>query len=66
MSLTVVATGNHYVFDVLAGMVMTASGFAVWQLNARRGDLLALVPRPSWRSPGRVRQPSPREAAVTT
>jgi hypothetical protein len=29
VSLSVVATGNHYVFDIAAGLVVTALGFAV-------------------------------------
>lgn len=36
VSLTVVATGNHYVFDVAAGVVVTLVGFAVAWFHARR------------------------------
>jgi membrane-associated phospholipid phosphatase len=45
VSLSVVATGNHYVFDVAAGIVVALAGFAArpaWErLTARR---LVLVP----------------------
>lgn len=46
VTLTVVATGNHYVFDAVAGLAMTAAGFAIWRLNSRREDLLARIIRP--------------------
>jgi membrane-associated phospholipid phosphatase len=29
VSLSVVATGNHYIFDIVAGLLVTAVGFAV-------------------------------------
>jgi membrane-associated phospholipid phosphatase len=32
VSLSVVATGNHYLFDIAAGLVVTAAGFAAWRL----------------------------------
>jgi membrane-associated phospholipid phosphatase len=39
VSLSVVATGNHYLFDIAAGLVVTAAGFAAWRL-------LLYLPRP--------------------
>jgi membrane-associated phospholipid phosphatase len=36
VSLSVVATGNHYVFDIAAGLVVTAVGFAAGRLAMRR------------------------------
>lgn len=38
VTLTVVATANHYVFDVVVGIAVTAAGFAVWHLHARRSE----------------------------
>jgi hypothetical protein len=35
VTLSVLATGNHYVFDVAAGLLVTAAGFAAGQLTAR-------------------------------
>jgi hypothetical protein len=35
VALAVVATGNHYVFDIGAGLVVTALGFAAGRLSAR-------------------------------
>jgi membrane-associated phospholipid phosphatase len=32
VSLSVVATGNHYLFDIAAGLAVTAAGFAAWRL----------------------------------
>jgi hypothetical protein len=62
VTLTVVATANHYVFDALAGVAVTAAGSAVWQLNARRERLLVRRPsvptRPPRRRPDRM-NPSP-------
>lgn len=34
VTLTVIATANHYVFDVLVGLVVTGAGFAVWSVRA--------------------------------
>jgi membrane-associated phospholipid phosphatase len=39
VSLSVVATGNHYLFDIAAGLVVTAAAFAAWRL-------LLYLPRP--------------------
>jgi membrane-associated phospholipid phosphatase len=36
VSLSVVATGNHYVFDIAAGLVVTALGFVAGRQAARR------------------------------
>jgi hypothetical protein len=36
VAFTVVATANHYVFDVLAGLLVTAAGFATARLVAHR------------------------------
>ena len=36
VSLSVVATGNHYVFDLAAGLAVTAAGFAVGSAVGRR------------------------------
>ena len=35
VSLSVIATGNHYLFDIAAGLVVTALGFAVGRLPGR-------------------------------
>jgi membrane-associated phospholipid phosphatase len=35
VGLAVVATGNHYVFDIAAGLLVTALGFAAGRLPAR-------------------------------
>jgi membrane-associated phospholipid phosphatase len=43
VSLSVVATGNHYVFDIAAGLVVTALGFAVGRLRLPH----LRVPRPA-------------------
>jgi membrane-associated phospholipid phosphatase len=37
VSLSVVATGNHYLFDIAAGLVVTGLGFAAGALVARLG-----------------------------
>ena len=48
MLLTVVATGNHFVFDAITGVAITAAGYGVHQLIAagwparRRVDAYAL------------------------
>lgn len=36
VSLSVVATGNHYVFDIAAGLLVTAVGYAVGRSVSRR------------------------------
>jgi hypothetical protein len=36
VGLAVIATGNHYVFDIAAGLVVTAVGYLVGQVVARR------------------------------
>jgi hypothetical protein len=35
VTLSVVATGNHYLFDVVAGLLVTAVGFAAGRLPVR-------------------------------
>jgi membrane-associated phospholipid phosphatase len=35
VALSVVATGNHYVFDIAAGLVVTGLGFAAGRLPLR-------------------------------
>jgi membrane-associated phospholipid phosphatase len=45
VSLSVVATGNHYVFDIAAGLAVTALGFAVGgAASSRYGRRLAVFP----------------------
>jgi membrane-associated phospholipid phosphatase len=47
VGLAVVATGNHYVFDILAGLAVTAAGFYIGRLPGRRrtpGDQRARLP----------------------
>jgi hypothetical protein len=46
VTLAVVATGNHFLFDAAAGLVVTGAGFAV-------GALLPRLAR-HWTSPGPV------------
>jgi membrane-associated phospholipid phosphatase len=41
VALSVVATGNHYVFDMAAGLLVTALGYAAWRVATR----LVEVPR---------------------
>jgi membrane-associated phospholipid phosphatase len=54
VTLAVIATGNHYVFDVAAGLFVTAAGFTVGRLtnrlrhqaaNDRRASSLAVAAR---------------------
>jgi membrane-associated phospholipid phosphatase len=35
VALAVVATGNHYLFDIAAGLVATGAGFSAGRLLAR-------------------------------
>ncbi len=46
--LTVVATGNHYVFDIAAGLVVAAAGYGAGRLARRyaegRRPVLAMRP----------------------
>jgi hypothetical protein len=44
VTLAVVATGNHFVFDAVVGLVVTAAGFAV-------GNLRVAIPRRTMLSP---------------
>ena len=37
MTLAVLATGNHYVVDAVAGLMITAAGFAIGQLYLPKG-----------------------------
>jgi len=41
IGLAVVATGNHFVFDIAAGLVASAAGYVAGRLMARGG-----APRP--------------------
>jgi membrane-associated phospholipid phosphatase len=51
VSLSVVATGNHYVFDIAAGLVVTAIGYALGSAaSSRNRRLLAVFPRGRARS----------------
>jgi membrane-associated phospholipid phosphatase len=47
VALSVVATGNHYLFDIVAGLAVTAVGFAVGRgaANPMRGRWLAVLGR---------------------
>jgi membrane-associated phospholipid phosphatase len=46
VSLSVVATGNHYVFDIAAGLLVTAVGYAVGSAaSSRSGRKLAVFSR---------------------
>ena len=48
--LTVVATGNHYVFDIAAGLLVSALGYLVGRLPewlAARRTATALIPQPA-------------------
>lgn len=36
VTLTVLATANHYVFDVVTGLAVTLAGFGVWYLHEHR------------------------------
>jgi hypothetical protein len=51
VTLTVVATANHYVFDVAAGLLVTAAGFLLGRVGAR-----SLQRRRASDLPGRRRQ----------
>jgi membrane-associated phospholipid phosphatase len=51
VSLSVVATGNHYVFDLAAGLAVTALGYALGSAaTTRRPRQLAVFPRRQPRS----------------
>jgi hypothetical protein len=47
VTLAVVATGNHFVFDAVAGLVVTAAGFAVGMLLPRAVRSVGAGPMPS-------------------
>jgi membrane-associated phospholipid phosphatase len=51
VSLAVVATGNHYLFDIAAGLAVTALGFVAGQLPERLARRRALA-RPLASEPG--------------
>ena len=53
VTLTVVATANHYVFDVLVGLVVTLAGFALWFTYPHRRDRPVVLSAPSGRAPAR-------------
>ena len=44
IALAVVATGNHYVFDIAAGMVAAAVGYGLGHLASRAGSLRLSLP----------------------
>jgi membrane-associated phospholipid phosphatase len=44
IALAVVATGNHFVFDIVAGMVAAAFGYGIGVLVARAGEYRARLP----------------------
>jgi membrane-associated phospholipid phosphatase len=46
VALAVVATGNHFVFDVVAGLIVTAAGFGLGAL-ARRPIASMRTPTPA-------------------
>jgi PAP2 superfamily len=41
VTLAVLATGNHYVFDVIAGLLVTGAGFAAGRLTTRLSSRLS-------------------------
>jgi hypothetical protein len=45
IALAVVATGNHFVFDIVAGMVAAALGYGIGVLVARAGEYRARTAR---------------------
>jgi hypothetical protein len=47
IALAVVATGNHFLFDIAAGVVATAAGFALGELVRRKPLVLRREPLPS-------------------
>jgi membrane-associated phospholipid phosphatase len=58
VSLAVVATGNHYLFDIAAGVVVTATGYAAGRLAARLVE--RRLPKTAFPKLAR-RQPAARE-----
>jgi hypothetical protein len=59
VSLTVVATANHYVFDIAAGLIVTAAGYYGGRAVSRRSTLVAKA-----RSARSVTAPTPRAAPL--
>ncbi len=49
IGLAVVATGNHFVFDIAAGVLISAIGYAVGTVAARSGADRP-VPAPAMRA----------------
>lgn len=47
IALAVVATGNHFLFDIAAGVVATAAGFALGELVRRKPLVLRHEPLPA-------------------
>jgi membrane-associated phospholipid phosphatase len=47
IALAVVATGNHYVFDIVAGMVAAAAGYGLGLLASRAGSMRIPQLRPA-------------------
>jgi hypothetical protein len=48
IALAVVATGNHYVFDIVAGMVAAAAGYGLGILASRAGSMRLPALRPAF------------------
>jgi hypothetical protein len=47
VTLAVLATGNHYVFDVLTGLLVTGAGFAIGSVSARLATPALGQPQPA-------------------
>jgi hypothetical protein len=47
IALAVVATGNHYVFDIVAGMVAAAAGYGLGIMASRAGSMRLPALRPA-------------------
>jgi membrane-associated phospholipid phosphatase len=53
IGLAVVATGNHFIFDIAAGIVASAVGYGVGRLAARGRASTGGVPTPATAAPVR-------------
>lgn len=63
VTLTVIATANHYVFDVIAGLAVTAAGFGVWHVRERRLERPVRLARVAEAPVGRTIKPVPSARA---
>ncbi len=54
VALTVVATANHYVFDILVGLLVTLAGFALWFVHPQRRHRPVVLTTPPGRAPARA------------